>query len=556
MDNRGIADRAQAGLSRILPYLASLWRRQDIYWRRFVIRSVDHAAVVRRLDEDAVWSARYAFMLLMSAGIAVLGLLLSSPAVVIGAMLISPLMGPIMALGFSLALFDFPEARRALATLGGGIAATVVFCAIIVALSPLQAVTTEILARTRPNFFDLLVAIFSALAGAYAVIRGRGETIVGVAIATALMPPLAVVGFGVATMNATVFFGSLGLFMTNLLAIALSAAVMAKIYGFGTDITHQSTRVQTISILVIFALLSLPLGLSLRQIAWEAVTSRQTRDIISDYFGASSRVSQLEIDYAAKPIVARATVQTTGRRYDADTQISRRLTSTVGEPITAQVSQIIVDSEATLRERERRELEETRRIQGETLKRANEADGKVVAAELAILGAQSADEISIDLARRRALLTADAIPGVRLPAWRELEGRVAARHPGWAVIVVPPVEPLPLVPFDPDAATLSARGIAAVADAAWALTRWGINSAVVNGRAASNEADSATARNALANERAAVVEAALQARGIIIASRSATGGPQTGAENEFGRASLRSVQIIPDTMNEAPAAAR
>ena len=130
-------------------------------------------------------------MTMMSAGIAVLGLLLSSPAVVIGAMLISPLMNPILGLGFSLALFDFAELRRSLSALAIGATAALLFTAFIVLVSPLKAPTAEILARTRPNLFDLLVALFAALAGTFAIIRGRGETIVGVAIATALMPPLA-----------------------------------------------------------------------------------------------------------------------------------------------------------------------------------------------------------------------------------------------------------------------------------------------------------------------------------------------------------------------------
>ncbi|GAB7550941.1 hypothetical protein NRB_04370 [Novosphingobium sp. 11B] len=170
-----------------------------------------------RIVEDSGWTPRYACMVMMSAGIAVLGLLLSSPALVIGAMLISPLMSPILGLGFSLALFDFSEMRRALTALAIGGGAAVLFTALIVALSPLQAPTSEIIARTRPNLFDLAVALFAALAGTFAIIRGRGDTIVGVAIATALMPPLVVVGFGLATWNIPVLGGAFALFVTNLM---------------------------------------------------------------------------------------------------------------------------------------------------------------------------------------------------------------------------------------------------------------------------------------------------------------------------------------------------
>ena len=102
------------------------------WWRGDIVGSVDHERVVERIIDDSGWSPRYLFMTMMSAGIAVLGLLLSSPAVVIGAMLISPLMSPILGLGFSLALFDFAEMRRSLTALAIGSAAAVAFTALIV----------------------------------------------------------------------------------------------------------------------------------------------------------------------------------------------------------------------------------------------------------------------------------------------------------------------------------------------------------------------------------------------------------------------------------------
>src|SRR5918996_1781043 len=103
---------------------------------------VDHRAVVEKVCEEAEWSSHFAFMTLMSAGIAVLGLLLSSPAIVIGAMLISPLMGPIIGLGFALATFDYAELRRTASTLAVGILVAVAFCAVIVLLLPPQTLTS------------------------------------------------------------------------------------------------------------------------------------------------------------------------------------------------------------------------------------------------------------------------------------------------------------------------------------------------------------------------------------------------------------------------------
>jgi uncharacterized hydrophobic protein (TIGR00271 family) len=271
----------------------SRWDHVPLYrwWRRSMVGSVDHALVMERVVGDSGWSPRYAFMILMSGGIAVLGLLLSSPAVVIGAMLISPLMSPILALGFSLAVFDFVEMRRALGALVAGALAAVAFTALIVLVSPLQAPTSEIIARTRPNLFDLAVALFSALAGAFAIVRGRGETIVGVAIATALMPPLAVVGYGLATWNLPVLGGAFALFVTNFVTIALAATIMARLYGFGNSLSSQQSWTQTWLLLLVFIGMAIPLGISLRQIAGEAVTVNHVRSVLSERFGARARGS-------------------------------------------------------------------------------------------------------------------------------------------------------------------------------------------------------------------------------------------------------------------------
>jgi uncharacterized membrane protein len=112
--------------------------------------TVDHPAVMQRVAGEAGWTPRFAFMVLMSAGIAELGLLQSSPAVVIGAVLISPLMGPIMGLGFGLALFDFASLRRSLVALGIAVPFAVAFTAAIVLLSPLKSATPKFLRGPSP----------------------------------------------------------------------------------------------------------------------------------------------------------------------------------------------------------------------------------------------------------------------------------------------------------------------------------------------------------------------------------------------------------------------
>lgn len=442
------------------------------WWRRHVVASVDHRAVVDKVESESGFDGRYVFMILMSAGIAMLGLLLSSPAVVIGAMLISPLMGPIIGLGFALALFDFADIRRALAALALGAVIAVLFCAMITLMSPLQTVTSELAARTRPNLFDLMVALFSALAGTYAMIRGREGTVVGVAIATALMPPLATVGFGLATLNGTVFFGALLLFFTNFVTIALTAALMARLYSFGPRLSPQQTAVQSAIMLAIFIALAVPLGFTLRQIAWEATASRQAREAVRAQFGDNSRISQIEVDYAGTPVRVSAVVLTPAYVGAAEATARRMLTESFGRPVEVSIEQFRVgvgDAEAA--QLARAQANERATQEARTVTR--------IAEQLALVAGVKADAVLIDRDNRRAVVTAQPLPGARLDAYRTLEQRVAAVAPGWSVELVPPAVAPDAVPFampkDAEQATNGAQpdaqGQKALATAIWAAKR-------------------------------------------------------------------------------------
>lgn len=179
-------------------------------------------------ESAEIASLNYWLELVFSAGIATLGLVLDSPAVVIGAMLISPLMGPILAAGLALAAGDFYLGVRSMVNVLASVAGAVSFSAAIVWLLPFHAPTAEILNRTQPNLLDLGVAIFSGLAGSVVVCRGGGgggvTALPGVAIAVALMPPLCTVGFGVGSgFVGPIISGAGLLFLTNLAAIVASA---------------------------------------------------------------------------------------------------------------------------------------------------------------------------------------------------------------------------------------------------------------------------------------------------------------------------------------------
>jgi uncharacterized hydrophobic protein (TIGR00271 family) len=487
-------------------------RRLVRWWHVSVSGSVDHAAVIARVTEESGWSLRFVFMALMSAAIAVLGLLLSSPAVVIGAMLISPLMGPIMGLGFSLALFDFAEMRRSIAALAMAAALAVAFTALIVLVSPLKASTPEILARTRPNLFDLLVALFSALAGAFALIRGRGETIVGVAIATALMPPLATVGYGLATMKLAIAGGAFALFATNFVTIALAATVMARLYGFGHQLSAKQSWLQNVLLLAVFVVMAIPLGLSLNGIAREALIATQVRGILTDSFGRQAVVTRLDIDYASSPIDIHAVIVAPRAAIRGAGDVARAIEAKIGQKVALQADRLPADAQAGALEQERSALAQSDATQ-------LQAQGDAVARLAALAAGTSPGDVLIDRDAKRAQIAARPLPGAPLAAYRALEARIGATQPDWSIHLVPPAAlPLPEIAFANGADTLDDAAREAVLTSAWAAQRRNWPALAVPGLTLP-----APAHPTLTQRRAAAVAAVLADSGV--AARSAAAVP-------------------------------
>ena len=411
-----------------------LFRR---WWRVAVRAGVDQQAVIDKVHEDSGFTPHFAFMTSMSAGIAILGLLLSSPAVVIGAMLLSPLMGPIMGAGFALAVGDSAWLKESGKAILLGTIISILFAALVVTMSPIQTVTAEIAARTRPNLFDLAVALFSALAGGYAMIRGRMGTIVGVAIATALMPPLAVVGFGLATFNWSVFGGSLLLFFTNLMTIALTATAMARLYGFRSELSERQSQVQVAIMTIIFVALAIPLGFSLKQIAWEANVSRSANGYIKDQFGGSASVSKIEIDFDADPIVVNATVFTPKIVAGANEQSSRVISRSLGQLIAVKITQFKVESGDDAQSAELAAARAQAQAQQAEIQVARLREN------LALIAGVPVDDVTLDTTKRRAMVGAKPLPGATLASYFALEKRVAEGAKNWTINLQPPAVALP-----------------------------------------------------------------------------------------------------------------
>ena len=173
-------------------------------------------------------------MIGLAAGIAALGLLVNSPAVIIGAMLVAPLMAAIVGLGLGMIQADGKLlGLAASATVKGMLLAILMGLLAGFLLRSAAEPTSEILSRTRPNLFDLGVALVSGLAGAYAICRKNvSASLPGVAIAAALVPPLATVGIGISWLNMEVAQGALVLFLTNLVAISAASGFVFFMMGF------------------------------------------------------------------------------------------------------------------------------------------------------------------------------------------------------------------------------------------------------------------------------------------------------------------------------------
>jgi uncharacterized hydrophobic protein (TIGR00271 family) len=334
-----------------------------------------------------IMSLNYALELLLSAGIATLGLVLNSPAVVIGAMLISPLMGPILASGLALAAADLYLGIKSLISVVLSMIAAILFSALLVWLLPFQSPTTEILARTRPNLLDLGIALFSGLAGSIVLSRGGGgggvTALPGVAIAVALMPPLCTVGFGVGSgMSWAIISGAGLLFLTNLAAIIASAFLVFYIVRMDSpdvrmkigyaemeqagpdrlykllektwlgkalgDIGHLRWRIAML--LVSLAILYFPLRKSLYQLRDETVSRSVVQEAVRSLGPADAILTQ-QLDLEPNRIVVHLVVASTvpaEKIREAERMIIRR----TAKEASVQVRKVASEEElALLRDR-------------------------------------------------------------------------------------------------------------------------------------------------------------------------------------------------------------
>ena len=193
----------------------------------------DFDKIHETIQKDINFKGTNLWILIFAIIVASVGLNMNSPAVIIGAMLISPLMGPINGMGYSIATYNFPLFRLSLKNFLFAVVASLGASTLYFALTPISTAHSELLARTSPTIYDVLIALFGGLAGILAISsKLKGNVIPGVAIATALMPPLCTAGFGLATGQWQFFLGAFYLFTINTVFIALSSVLMSQILKF------------------------------------------------------------------------------------------------------------------------------------------------------------------------------------------------------------------------------------------------------------------------------------------------------------------------------------
>jgi uncharacterized hydrophobic protein (TIGR00271 family) len=242
----------------------------------------DRDSTMDAILKDIPFRGHNSWILIFSIIVASVGLNVGSTAVVIGAMLISPLMGPIVGLGFSVAINDLDTLKRSLVNLGVMVVLSVMTATLYFWLSPLTEPTDELMSRTSPTILDVLVAIFGGLALIIAKTKkGTISTVImGVAIATALMPPLCTAGYGLAVWDLKIFGGALYLFTINTIFISLSTFLVSKILRFPMVKYANSLRRKRISQLatVIAIIVMLP-SIYLFYVLWEESSFRKSAKI-------------------------------------------------------------------------------------------------------------------------------------------------------------------------------------------------------------------------------------------------------------------------------------
>ncbi|AFZ33881.1 hypothetical protein Sta7437_0265 [Stanieria cyanosphaera PCC 7437] len=285
--------------SKFSPQIASIkkfWYTESGEWHWLKEKPMPIASLNRSIWRISVPSFSFHFMLGLSSVIATLGLLADSVAVIIGAMIIAPLMGPILGIAYSATVGNRRLLRRSMLTLSTGIILTIITAWLTTLIVGLRTVSPEILSRTNPTLLDLSIALAAGSAGAFANSRRRiADALPGVAIAVALVPPLSVVGIGLAFAQKTLSLGAFLLFVTNLVGIIFSGSLVFLFQSYGN--LKRAKKGLFFSIFVL-SILGLPLSFSLRELlVKESVRSKVSQLVRNQTLTfANSDINSLQVE--------------------------------------------------------------------------------------------------------------------------------------------------------------------------------------------------------------------------------------------------------------------
>ena len=323
-------------------HFKKLWYQDNGDWKWVKEKATPLASLNRTLWRLSVPTFSFHFMLILSAIISTLGLLANSVAIIIGAMIIAPLMGPIIGMAYSVAMGNRKLLRRSSLTLLKGTALTVIASWLTASIIGLETVDSEILSRTNPTLIDFGIAMAAGLAGAFTQTRRSiADAIPGVAIAVALVPPLSVIGIGLGLGENNIAFGAFLLFCTNLICIIFFGSLVFLFQSYGNlDRAKKGLAMST----VVMFVLGIPLTLSMRELIIKKNVTSQIEDLIvsqTDTFDNAdlnsiavvprNRYLQIKIDVAASlDSISQADID----------RLRRFLTKEIGQPIDLRVEVI------------------------------------------------------------------------------------------------------------------------------------------------------------------------------------------------------------------------
>jgi uncharacterized hydrophobic protein (TIGR00271 family) len=315
------------GLSRF--WLQRVWN--TLFETLPTLSRVEQVSIYKQVQSGARPDVDFFVMIGLSAIIATYGLLQDSSAVIIGAMLVAPLFTPILALSLGIVRGDIRLLRLAVESTLKGVALAIGLAIFLTAISPLRTVTHEIAARTHPNLFDLAVALASGAAGAYAVARKDVATALpGVAIAAALVPPLGVVGIGLAIGDPSIAGGGGLLFITNLIAITLVSSITLLLLGFRPTARAERERLRfgLVASLVLLTIIAIPMAVVFVDSVQESRVRHMIDEVLTQQLGNKSDIELGDFSFEVQDNRVEVTITVYARQT-----ISEQLAMTVRDQL-------------------------------------------------------------------------------------------------------------------------------------------------------------------------------------------------------------------------------